>query len=604
MALKGQIVEQVLRIVNGGQVNDDAKISKQEVGVLLEQERDALVRKTILENATLGEYELPSEFISVHRCKIHVDHLYGGGGRPYVYLPHQPVNLPNDGGIYRVCKVTDVYEGTSAETGWDVRRDKFDVTIASTDAQYHALSNITRYSTLWRNFKAKGSYNIGNVFEFSCLFGYDADTAKQYTFRFNYRNQAGREQSKDLTLHNIDTHQMIKSLVDTPDFQNFLMKNKLRVNVSGGELPTENKAHRTMEWSSIFSDFYMGEQLSTPSQWYFKSVLTNEHVLELIGPSSEDAGGYGIGVYRTTQYTEAADTAGIYGGRGFGIDISYAKNTRLKELGPDLDGMKPGGGTIIQTYIDITDDSLPSEDGEPNFDEQAYGIPTVANLAKMWMNKWAGKLKIYGIRAYIQPTISGGANGATICIEEETPLGGFDWVKSTHQGNFSIAPQREEFGGEYVIQGSERINYREIYCYSRMPNPGLYSKMYDDAILLSGKRFWYRQDSLTLPDQFNQIDVVGPLPDEQNTGRAKLYLYNENPKDIIANTTQEFNDVQGRYPMYINIWMLSKSHSYQMDEEFPVPEDALSEMIKSLVATFANMRAAKEDVINDNVDIA
>ena len=81
-------------------------------------------------------------------------------------------------------------------------------------------------------------------------------------------------------------------------------------------------------------------------------------------------------------------------------------------------------------------------------------------------------------------------------------------------------------------------------------------------------------------------------------------MYNENPKDIVANTTQEFNDVTGRYPMHINIWMLSKSHAYQMDEEFPVPEDALSEMIKSLVATFANMRAAKEDVINDNVDIA
>ena len=162
----------------------------------------------------------------------------------------------------------------------------------------------------------------------------------------------------------------------------------------------------------------------------------------------------------------------------------------------------------------------------------------------------------------------------------------------------------EEFGGEYVIQGSERINYREIYCYSRMPNPGLYSKMYDDAILLSGKRFWYRQDSLTQSDKFNQIDVVGPLSDEGDKGRAKLYLYNENPKDIVANTTQEFNDVTGMYPMYINIWMLAKSQAYEMDEEFPVPEDALSEMIKSLVATFANMRAAKEDVINDNVDIA
>jgi hypothetical protein len=40
-----------------------------------------------------------------------------------------------------------------------------------------------------------------------------------------------------------------------------------------------------------------------------------------------------------------------------------------------------------------------------------------------------------------------------------------------------------------------------------------------------------------------------------------------------------------------------------MDEEFPVPADSVPDMIKSLVATFTTMRAAKEDVINDNVDI-
>ena len=167
MALKGQIVEQVLRIVNGGQINDDAKITKQEVGVLLEQERDALVRKTILENATLGEHEIPNEFISVHRCEIFVDNLYGGGGRPYVYLPHQPVNLPNDGGIYRVCKVTDVYGMASGVTGYDVRRDKYDILITGLDAEDHNVTASTKYLINFRNFKSQGSYNVGNRFEFS-----------------------------------------------------------------------------------------------------------------------------------------------------------------------------------------------------------------------------------------------------------------------------------------------------------------------------------------------------------------------------------------------------------------------------------------------------
>ena len=43
MATKGQIVEQVLKLVNGGDISDDSKATMQEVGTLLEHERDALV---------------------------------------------------------------------------------------------------------------------------------------------------------------------------------------------------------------------------------------------------------------------------------------------------------------------------------------------------------------------------------------------------------------------------------------------------------------------------------------------------------------------------------------------------------------------------------
>ena len=40
------------------------------------------------------------------------------------------------------------------------------------------------------------------------------------------------------------------------------------------------------------------------------------------------------------------------------------------------------------------------------------------------------------------------------------------------------------------------------------------------------------------------------------------------------------------------------------NEEFPVPQEHIPEMIKSLVATFSIMRQAQEDVVNDNIDIA
>ena len=57
-----------------------------------------------------------------------------------------------------------------------------------------------------------------------------------------------------------------------------------------------------------------------------------------------------------------------------------------------------------------------------------------------------------------------------------------------------------------------------------------------------------------------------------------------------------------RVTSYVSVWMLSKSSSLKFEDQFPLPSDAISEVIKSLVATFGMMRAAKEDNVNNNVD--
>jgi len=596
MALKGQIVEQVLRIVNGGQIQDDSKITKAEIGVLLEQERDSLVRKTILENASLGEHEMPNEFISVHRCKIYVDKLYGGGGRPYVHLPQQPVNLPNDGGIYKVCKVTDVYEGTSASNGFDVRRDKLDVLIAN-DAEPNDLTANSQVRVKFQNKKAGGHSNIGNKFIFSLLFGQTEANSKKYSFTFTHKNQSGRG-SADTTLHNLNANSLLSNLHKNKEFQEFLDTNRLRFTWEQDEIATENFPTITIDFHSTYTDFYMGPSLSTmPSEWSIKSILTNSNVVDFLDGGGGD-GAQGVGTQKVSTITEQSATAGIYPARGFGITIEYSKNSRLKELGDDIHGIKSKSSTILHTYIELTHEDMISL----SFGDVGYGVIIAASLAKMWVNKYAGILKTYGIRAYINPTQG---TGAEISIEEEVPLGGFDDVRFQPQGSISGAVSADSFGGQHVHKSSERLNYRELYCYSRMPNPGMYSNMYDNAILLSGRRFWYRQDSLTSTDKFHQIDNVGPFPDSYDKGRSKLYLYNENPKDVFANSQLEYQESgSDLFPMYINIWMLSKSGVYEMDEEFPIPSDSVSEIIKSLVATFATMRAAKEDVINDNLDIA
>ena len=54
----------------------------------------------------------------------------------------------------------------------------------------------------------------------------------------------------------------------------------------------------------------------------------------------------------------------------------------------------------------------------------------------------------------------------------------------------------------------------------------------------------------------------------------------------------------------MTVWFIAASNSFSDFEEFPVPLESVPEMIKSLVATFSLMRQAKEDVVNDNIDIA
>ena len=59
MANKRQIAEQVQRIVNGGSNSDDSKVTLREVMALVEQERDAMIKKHIMENAV--DLEVPNK---------------------------------------------------------------------------------------------------------------------------------------------------------------------------------------------------------------------------------------------------------------------------------------------------------------------------------------------------------------------------------------------------------------------------------------------------------------------------------------------------------------------------------------------------------------
>lgn len=540
MATKGQIVEQVLRITNGGDISDDSKVTMQEVGVLLEHERDSLIRKTILENATLGEHEIPNEFISVHQLVLHSDTMYGTLGRPYVYLPQMPVNLPNDGSIYRVCKIANEYTKTKI--------DHWTVTIPDIAGDDIATDGLGRFSDNTFLFATKtGTHNVGRKLAISFKFGYSSTTLEDYKFTFDYIDYDDVHNSNIVSEQTLTPQWVANSLNRNPDFAEFLRSRKMTLYYRHTQSPPDPGTEFVfgLQFKSVELNASFGAANSDNMD--IKSVLTNESIFSWNTTNPTVDGVWDEGVKDT--YPEV----------GFGVEIWYPKNRRLKNLEGDTLGIKGKKSDVLNANINIRKEELIDSSANGTSYEGVTGV----NMAKMWMNKNASTLKMYGIATSVV--------GAVITIREENPLGGFREVLAVKSGLTDAVTQ-----SNVDSTSSERANFRDVMCYSRMPNPGMYSKMYDDAILLSGRKYWYRQES-------------------------KLYLYNEDSDNEleVGVTGVNTNNVETK----IGIWMLAKSGSLNFEDEFPMPSDAVSEVIKSLVATFGMMRQAKEDSVNDSVDI-
>ena len=537
MITKKSIAEQVQRIVNGGSSSDDSKVTLQEVIALVEQERDAMVKRHIMENATIGEHEIPAGFLKRLSLLTYNDTIYGVSGRPYFSLPQGPLSLPNDSAIYRVCteaiRSIDLVDGVYPDG--DVFSD--DRTI---DIDNFTATNTSTPSTVFIEFKNKtGTTNVGNKFVFSFKHGYDSDNMKDYSFTFTYKNPSDRRNTSVVNQNSLNPQVLLMSINNNKDFQDFLKVNKLKFQWTD----TSASGYWKMTFISHYSSQYWGAAAS--SDFDFKSILTNASIV--------DWNSSGLDV---TAYSQAGGQN--YPTLGFGILIEYSKNKRLKEMGADVNNIKAKGSTSLTTYIELTEDDI-RIDGEGGY-EGIIGY----NLQRMWLNKYSGLLRQYGIVAE--------HHSGLIHIKEEHNNGGFDRVEFQSMTGISatvasatvVAPSGAS--AKEVKNATDSANYSGVECYSRMPHPGQFS-MYDDVILMSGRKYWYRENK-------------------------NIFLYNSGVSD--------FNNSRLR----MTIWFIPASDSINdSGEEFPIPHEFVPEMIKSLVAIFSLMRQAQEDVVNDNIDI-
>ena len=532
MATKGQIVEQVLKLVNGGDISDDSKATMQEVGTLLEHERDAIVRKTIMENAAIGEHEVPSEFLSYHKLLLSGDETYGSSPRPYAKLPQMPVNLPNDGSIYRVCKMSS--------PAYKDHVDAFNV-IAPAYGQDNGAYSDNAFSFTLKT----GTHDIGNKFVLSFKHGPDTSTLKSYQFTFNYEEPTDSyNNARPVTERSIKPAFLHFSLMKNEAFSKFLEGNRLHFHYfqhnegAGFDDYRENLRFVSSDLANSFG-------AANADNLDIKSVLTNESIITT-NPNNPTV---------AASWTEGnMDT---YPTSGLIVQIWYPKNKRLFDLEADSLGVKAKGSCYLNCALTIDAEEMESD---------GYSAITSAGVRKMFVNRFGAILRQYGVEVDFLTE-----NTTTLTFKESYPLGGFSNVVVPTIGTalLTLASYSQVAGSKEL---SELAKGNDMTCYSRMPNPGIYSRMYDSAINLSGRKYWYRQE-------------------------GRIYLYNEALNFDLS--WGEINNPES----YILVWMLSKSSSLGFNDEFPMPSDAIKDVIASLVSTFTTMRAAKEDLTNDNVDI-
>ena len=97
---KLQISEQILRILNSGDITNDNDIDIREIILAVEQERDRLVRLRLFESLQMGEMIVAGDVISsFDNVLIKKDH---DKDMLYSELPGNPLSLPNDYGVWQV----------------------------------------------------------------------------------------------------------------------------------------------------------------------------------------------------------------------------------------------------------------------------------------------------------------------------------------------------------------------------------------------------------------------------------------------------------------------------------------------------------------------
>jgi hypothetical protein len=516
MATRKSIAEQILRIVNGGEVSDDSRIELRDVMPLIDQERDTIIKNEIIDSMytkgvanSKGELEILGQFLSNETISLIENNSLSKNGILFGSLPNL-ISLPKDMGVQRVSSVSD------DPLLMVKQRRVMSVTVTS------PLSSSSTGELLLAGFtngplKMDDNYIISFTFNTGDVY----TEPKEHKITFNISTKKYKN-----TIYSWQG--LAQAIRASNDFNKFLKDFKL-THTSGGGSSTQSDIILNGLYNYSISNLQINSADSGGSHGFVYTFAdTNGFTQNQISDTSLEV------VINNTPYTVD------FSNEDWGDVLSFS-----------------GGGEIASINAQ-------------NYIAKAFVLKNAQKIAKeqniLISTDFTGSGQYYGT--------DGAGNftpGSPIFIQEIEPKGGFS-IDIYSPG----VVQAELINGNYVSQlsaglpsdwGPLNVNgyypnrFRKPTVFTRMPSSGIYNTLYDKAVVMSGRDYYY---------------IEGKM----------IYLYGKYSKDDISS---------------IDVSYIASSSSINDSDPYPIPSDYQSIIVKNLVQIFGVMKQAREDMTNDNL---